>query len=73
MINAITHQTLDRYIMATRKATPKQQNKVMLDAVSEARQKENALLEEKILRNNLMSHISFLKEADKELFTQAII
>jgi hypothetical protein len=73
MISGITNQTLDRYIMATRKAAPKQQNKVMLDAVSEAHRKETDLLEEKIMRNNLMSNITFLKESDKEIFTQAIV
>lgn len=73
MISGITHQTLDRYIMATHKAAPKQQNKVMFDAISEARRKETDLLEEKIMRNNLLANISFLKETDKEIFTQPIV
>lgn len=73
MISGITNQTLDRYIMATRKAVPKQQNKIMFDALNETRRKETELLEEKIIRNNLLSNITFLKESDKEIFTQAII
>lgn len=73
MISGISNQTLERYIMATRKAAPKQQNKVMFDAITEVRKKENATLDDRILRNNLLSNITFLKETDKEIFTQAIV